>query len=166
MKKLLFIAIAIFGFSTMSFAQSTATTKSSATVIQPITISNSVELNFGTLAVSSTIPGTVTIEPSSNRTKTGGVTLPAVTGTVSAAKFTVTGEGTSTYSITLPTTVNLTYNGWVLIANDFTSTPSGIGTLSGGTQDIYVGATLSLGAGQLPGLYTNASDLAVTVNFN
>jgi len=33
---------------------------------------------------------------------TGGVTLPVVTGTVTPASFTVTGEANSTYSITLP----------------------------------------------------------------
>jgi hypothetical protein len=52
----------------------------------------------------------------------------------------------------------------------FVSNPvagSGSGLLSaGGTQEISVGATLTVGANQTAGLYTNAAGLSVTVNYN
>ena len=40
------------------------------------------------------------------------------------------------------------------------------GTLTGGTQDIFVGGTLILVGAQLAGVYTNTTDLKVTVNYN
>ena len=159
----------MFNLSVVTFAQSTATAVTSATVITPIAINKITDLNFGTLAVSSVSAGTIVMSPSSSNTRTpsGGVTLPNVTGTVTAAKFTVTGLGTSTYAITLPGTITLngTPSGTMTVSS-FTSTPSGTGALVGGTQDIYVGATLNVTAAQPAGTYTNAADLAVTVNYN
>src|SRR5664280_1920652 len=105
MKKLiaLFAAIVLVsGFTTVS-AQVTAYAIGSATVIAPIAISKTAEMNFGNVAVSATA-GTVVLTPAGTRTKSGGVTLPAVVGTVTAATFAVTGSGSSTYSITLPST--------------------------------------------------------------
>ena len=167
MGSVLITLIFMVGTVFSSNGQVSATAATYANVITPISISKDVDLNFGNLIVGST-SGTVILAPTSTgtRTSSGGVSLPVTTGTVTAAKFTVTGVGASTYSITLPTTVNLTYNGWVIIASAFKSTPSGTGALTGGTQDIYVGATLTLGANQLPGAYTNASNLLVTVNYN
>jgi hypothetical protein len=98
---------------------------------------------------------------------TGGVTLPVVTGTVTAASFTVTGEGNSTYSITLPSSaITLTSPSGTMSVQNFVSTPSNTGTLSSGTQEIKVGATLNVSAAQAAGTYTNASGLFVTVNYN
>ena len=51
----------------------------------------------------------------------------------------------------------------------FTSTPTVAagGTLDAlGAQNIYVGATLTVGANQAPGTYTNATAFTVTVNYN
>ena len=47
----------------------------------------------------------------------------------------------------------------------FTSNPSATGALSSGTQNISVGATLTVAAGQVPGVYTSGN-LSVTVNYN
>jgi hypothetical protein len=46
--------------------------------------------------------GTVVLSASGSRS-TGGIMLPSINGTVSAAQFTVTGEPGFTYAITLPT---------------------------------------------------------------
>jgi hypothetical protein len=48
----------------------------------------------------------------------------------------------------------------------FTSTPTATGLLTLGAQEILVGATLNVGANQVAGVYTNASDLSVTVAYN
>jgi hypothetical protein len=48
----------------------------------------------------------------------------------------------------------------------FTSNPSSTGTLSSGTQNISVGATLTVGAAQTPGSYTTSSPFTVTVDYN
>ncbi len=170
MKKLLFIAIAIIGFSTISFGQTgaSATAKTSATVITPISITKSVYLDFGTLAVNSTNGGTVVLVPAGTRTPTGGVTLPNISGSPAAAKFTVSGQASSTYAITLPTSsITLTDgSGHSMSVGTFTSTPSGTGNTGTGSEDVLVGATLTVQPGQVAGLYTNNSDLVVKVDYN
>lgn len=161
------LTVVLIALTINSFAQVSATASTSATVITPIAISKTVDMNFGSIAVSPTIAGTVVLAPAGTRTKSGGVTLPAVTGTVTAAAFNVTGLGTSTYSITLPSTITL--NGpasATMTVNAFASTPSGTGTLTAGAQTVQVGGTLNVGAAQAAGTYTNTTDLTVTVNYN
>ena len=158
MKNLLVLAIIVLGFAATSFAQVTATASTTATIITPIAIEKDVDMNFGNIAVSPTLGGTVVLPTSGSRTKTGGVTLPVVTGTVSAASFTVTGEGNSTYSITLPSSaITLTGPSGTMTVENFVSTPSNTGTLNSGTQEVKVGATLNVGAAQAAGTYTNES---------
>lgn len=169
MKKLFILAFVVLGLSGVSFGQVTATAASSATIITPIAITNSAALNFGSLAVSSA-NGTVLLTPleTATRTEGGGVTLPLISEPVSAAKFTVTGLAASTYSISLPTgDITLTDGGTnTMTVGLFTSTPSISGTLAGGSDDIYVGATINVAGDQAAGAYTNSADLAVTVNYN
>ncbi len=167
MKKVIIAAIAIFGSATLVNAQSTATATASATIVTPISISKTSDMSFGNISVQSGTGGIVILAPNGSRTRTAGVTLPAITGTVSAAGFTVSGEGNYTYDITLPSTVTLTHSGGVqtMAANSFTSNPSGTGQLSSGSQNVAVGATLTVAAGQLAGVYTS-STFDVTVNYN
>ena len=165
--KLIISAIVLFVFALNSKAQSTATATATATVITPISISKNADMSFGNIAVQAGTGGTVILAPAGTRTSTSGVTLPSTSGTVSAAAFTVTGSGSLTYSISLPSSVTLTHSGGVqtMAAGSFTSTPSSTGTLSSGTQDISVGATLTVVAGQLAGVYTSGN-FNVTVNYN
>lgn len=166
MKKILAISIILLGYISTSFAQVSGTATATATIITPIAISKTVDMNFGNVAVSAAA-GTVVLSPAGVRTKTGGVTLPIVAGTISAASFTVTGLGSYTYTITLPSTPLTINNGSnTMTVNSFTSTPSGTGTLSGGSQVLNVGATLNVGVNQAAGLYTSASPFTVTVNYN
>ena len=161
------LVLAFISFSTASYSQEIATATATATVITPISISKNADMSFGNLAVQSGTGGTVVLAPAGTRTSTSGVTLPSTTGTVSAAAFTVTGSGSSTYAITLPSSVTLTHSGGVetMAASSFTSNPSATGALSSGTQDIAVGATLTVAAGQLAGVYTSGN-FNVTVNYN
>ena len=150
-------------------AQTTATASANASIVAPITMSKTVDMNFGNAAVSVSTGGSVTLAPTSARTTTGGgVTLPASTGTVSAAIFTVSGAPGYTYTITLPASAVINGPGTAtMTVNSFTSIPSSTGTLSsGGTQSLAVGATLNVAPAQAAGIYTNASALPVTVNYN
>lgn len=158
---------AISFFAAESSAQSTVTVVASATVITPISISKIADMNFGNLAVQTATGGTVILAPAGTRTSTSGVTLPFTVGTVTAAAFTVAGSGVSTYSITLPNSVTLTHSGGVqtMSAGTFTSNPAVTGTLSSGTENISVGATLTVAAAQLAGVYTSGN-FNVTVNYN
>lgn len=167
MRKLIFSAIGLFAFALNSNAQTTATATTTATIITPISISKNADMSFGNIAVQAGTGGTVVLAPAGTRTGTSGVTLPSTTGTVTAADFTVTGSGSLTYSITLPSSVTLTHSGGVqtMAASSFISNPSATGTLSSGTQNISVGATLTVAAGQLAGAYTSGN-FNVTVNYN
>ncbi len=165
MKNFGLLLVIMAGFTVSSFGQATATATSTGTIITPIAIEKTVDMNFGNVSVNATA-GTVVLAPAGTRTKTGGVTLPVVTGTVTAATFNVTGAGSSTYSITLPTTVTLSSGSNTMTATAFTSTPSGTGTLSAGAQTLSVGATLNVAANQAAGTYTSGTPFSVTVNYN
>ena len=171
MKLVNFVVIAMLFFAfTTSFAQVTASATASATVVTPIGITKTVDMNFGNLAVS-TSAGTVVLTPAGSRSVTGGVTLPATTGTVAAASFDVTGESNYTYSITLPSsdyTLTRVSGSETMIVNTFVSTPTvgAGGALTAGSQTLTVGATLNVSGSQVGGTYTNAVGFDVTVNYN
>ena len=172
MKKAIVLIILLTGFVATTFAQSNGTSTtatSTATIITPIGISNSVDLAYGNLAVNATA-GTVLLPATlgtPTRVVTGGVTLPAVTGTVTAAKFTVTGQTNSAYTIGLPANgvVTITGTGTPMTVNDFTSSlTTNVGNTGTGSQDFYVGATLGVAASQTAGTYTG--QFTVIVNYN
>jgi len=133
-----------------------------------ISIFKNTDMNFGTIAASSA-GGTVLLSVLGTRTPSGGIILPSLTGTVTAAQFTVTGEPGYTYAITLPENFTLSESGVgpaSMVVNAFTSTPSATGILTAGTQTVFVGASLNVGASQTAGSYTNTIGFQVTVNYN
>ena len=170
MKAIKFFAIAILfsGVSVISSAQVTATATASSTIVTPIGITKTVDMNFGNVAINSTTAGTVVLAPAGTRTSTGGVTLPATAGTVAAAEFNVTGANNYTFSITLPSTSHEIKSGSnTMSVTNFTSTPTPTGTLSAtGSATVKVGATLNVSAGQAAGTYTSVTPFEVTVNYN
>lgn len=134
----------------------------------PISIMKNTDMNFGTIAIS-TSTGTVVLSTFGSRTATGGVFLTSFTGTVTAAQFTVSGEPNYTYAITLPATFTLYESGVgpeSMTVNSFTSIPSATGSLTAGTETVLIGATLNAGASQAAGSYTNATGFDVIVNYN
>ncbi len=142
-----------------------ATATGTATIVAPIGIAKTVDMNFGTIAGGATA-GTVILATDGSRTTSGGTTVLAG-GPGAAASFNVTGEGTNTYSITLPGSVSLTGPGPAMTANTFVSLPATTGTLTAGAQTLLVGATLAVddSATQTAGVYTSAA-FTVTVNYN
>jgi hypothetical protein len=171
--KLIGIASVLVVISINSFAQVTASATATATIVTPIAITKDANMNFGNLAVSAGGGGVVTMTPSGSpvRTQIGGVTFPAVTGTVQAAYFLVTGTPDYTYSITLPSTNHMiTRIGFTeqMIVNAFTSNPSPTGVLDGsGNGSFYVGANVIVAGGQAAGVYTSTgAGFDVIVNYN
>jgi hypothetical protein len=160
-------AIAL-AFTTAVNAQDTKSATASAVVISPITLTKDVDMDFGNIAVSASNPGTVVLAPAGTRTRTGGVTLPATTGTPLAAQFTVGGAINYTYAITLPSAATLDGPASSsMTAGTFVSSIGATGNLgAGGTQTFTVGATLTVAAGQTPGAYTTTTPFDVTVNYN
>jgi hypothetical protein len=165
------------GITATSFAQNPApaTASATATIIAPLSIAlTGTNLNFGNIVV--VTGGTVVIDTAGVRTASAGVTLPAGNpGTVTPAQFTVTGTAGYTYGVTLPTALSIALTGTpatTMALSLFTSSTSaivagaGTGIIgAGGTQALTVGATLTVGAAQAPGVYTNAS-FPVSVFYN
>jgi hypothetical protein len=166
--KVLGLGIVLAAFSTGISAQATATATATATIITPIAITKDINMNFGNLAVQALTGGTAVLSPAGAITTTGGVTSPATQGAIAAASFTVTGDGNRTFSITLPASVVLTRNTGTetMTANAFTSNPTPTGTLASGTATLTVGATLTVAAAQMPGVYVSGTPFSVTVNYN
>jgi hypothetical protein len=143
-----------------------ATANSSATIMQPLAITVAEHLAFGKFGVGA--GGSVTISTSGVRSSTGVVEMG---GTTTAAKFDVTGEAGATYTISLaPTTLTSGANSMTyttvsdLTGANATSGNPATGTLTGGTQSIYVGGVLTVAAAQAAGLYSGT--LVATVQYN
>jgi hypothetical protein len=134
-----------------------------ATVIVPITITESQALDFGALAAGT--GGTVTISTAGARSATGAVVLSSMDVGQNGI-FDVAGQANYTYAITLPTVDQTLISGAnSMVVNAFTSNPAGTGTLDGaGAQTINVGATLTVSSGQAPGSYAGTYPIAVEYN--
>jgi hypothetical protein len=132
-----------------------------------LVVSNTRTLAFGSFAAAS--GGTVTLAPSGARSRTGGVVLVAAGGAATSAAFSVSdtdpANASRTYLITLPDdgAVTLGSGASTMAVNGFTSNPSTFGALSGGSQILTVGATLTVGANQPAGTYSG--NFSVIVNF-
>ncbi|MDF1560243.1 MAG: DUF4402 domain-containing protein [Bacteroidales bacterium] len=165
MKKLLLFSVIMIAFTAGTFAQSgTASATATAVIVSPITIAKDADLSFGNI-IADTDGGTVVVDPAGARTL-NGLTSPSVTGTITAASFTVTGLADATYAIILPVSHIISSGGNNMTVDNFTSTPNATGTLTGGTQTLNVGATLNVTGSQPAGTYTNATGFDVTVNYN
>lgn len=161
-------------FTAVGFSQSSATASAAATILTPIAISKTVDMNFGNLASSGTA-GTCILATTSVQTATGGVTI-MTGGTPTAASFTVTGASGATYTIELPDEATTVSNGTDLMTIDTWNSnpggpgPGGTGTLTGGTSTLLIGATLHVLANQPGGVYNTSNaggsgEFTVRVNY-
>lgn len=127
---------------------------------------NTSHLSFGKFVPGS--GGTITIAPNGARTANGDV-LPLISSAGSAGEFIIAesdpGFANQAYTITLPSddTVVLSGTNGTMAVNGFTSSPSETGTLSGGTQTVTIGATLSVSANQPAGAYSGS--FSVIINY-
>ncbi len=166
---LFLIGLGMTTVNAQSVTSSAAT--STATIVIPISITKETNLSFGNIAPSSTSVGTVELTPAASPTRTPtGATLPATTGTISAASFKVDGVAGYTFALQLPGTITLlsgtdqmTIDSW---KTSFAAGSQLIGTLTGGTNTFFVGGTLHMIANQPSGNYSNSTDLKITVNYN
>ena len=165
--KMIMVGILLAGACSAKSQSATASANAFATIVTPITIAKNQDINFGNLDVQSLNGGKVILSPEGVRSVTSGVSLPSNAGAVSAADFTVMGSNACTFSIDLPATVLLVHSSGMesMMASSFTSTPSGSGVLTGGSEHIKIGATLAVAAAQRPGIY-NSQGFEVTVNYN
>jgi hypothetical protein len=169
--KFLAAAILLTGFTTNINAQSTAYASTTAILVTPISIAKTVDMHFGTIAASAAL-GTVVLDYVDGRTTTGGASLPAGSTTQKTAVFTVTGEGTSGFSISIPAEP-ITLTGSVagtMTVDNFLCDAGASASLTGGTKVLKVKAILNVPANTVAGTYSNnlgnANALFMTVNYN
>ena len=167
MKKLFIIFSLLFlSIGGESFGQTSATASftASATIIQPIGITTTSNMNFAGIDAKS--GGAVTLTPENTRTTSGSLVL-ADAATVSAAAFKVTGEAGFAFSVSLPKEEYvLTSGSENMIIRDFTSSHTAGENLENGSRIIRVGATLDVNPDQKPGVYNSKGAMLVTVNYN
>lgn len=141
---------------------------SSGTVVSPIQLTKAADLAFGNFASSGTL-GTVTLGTNGSRGVTGGVV--AMGGATSAARFDVAGVADATYSINVVAT-SLSSDGNIMnftpaVALTASAASTGTvasGTLTGGSQSIFVGGVLEVAANQAAGTYSGT--VTATVEYN
>lgn len=158
--------ILIFSFvaiSAKSQTSASATVNSNATIIDPIKITKSVDLEFGNV-ISAYNPGTVILSPSGSRVAYGVEISNTFPGNVSPAEA-IINHGNNNYSITLPESFTLygqEDQNQVLTIDEFTISPE----TGEGIDVLKIGATLNLMANQPAGFYTNSTGFNVTVSYN
>jgi len=169
--KILSMSILMLALTAGAFAQSTAYASTTAVLVTPIAISKTTDMHFGTVASSATA-GTVVLDYADGRTATGGASLPAGSILQKTAVFAVTGEGNSSFAITIPAAA-ITLTGSVsgtMTVDNFVCDGGAATTLSSGTKTLKVKAILNVPANTVAGTYSNAlansSALFVTVNYN
>lgn len=165
------MALVLVAFVTGTYAQSTAYASTTAVLVTPIAITKTTDMHFGTVASSGTA-GTVVLDYADGRTATGGASLPAGSTTQATAVFSVAGEGTSGFAVTIPSSP-ITLTGSVsgtMTVGTFVCDGGAATSLVAGSKTLKVKATLNVPANTVAGTYSNAlansSALFVTVNYN
>lgn len=158
--------ILLFSFVAMpakSQTSASASVNSNATVIDPIKITKSVDLDFGNV-ISAYNPGIVILSPDGSRIAYGVQISNTFPGNVTPAEA-IVNHGNNNYSITLPESFTLysqDNQNQVLTINEFTVSPE-----TGDVIDVLkIGGTLNLEANQPAGFYTNSTGFNVTVSYN
>lgn len=136
-------------------------TDAGAKIIAPLQIANTTALYFGTIAPSLTADDTVVVNAAG--AKTCGSELTCLTDDHTAAAFNVTGEADHSYTIDLPTQIQLSNGADGSMTVDGFAGSQETGTLSNGADSFSVGGTLSVGANQATGEYTGT--FIVTVEY-
>jgi hypothetical protein len=165
------------GNASSSFAVTSVTTgftggtgSATAVIQRPIGLVKASDLVFGKLVKpsSSAGNGTATIDSATGlRGVTGTIAVDASSSS-SRAAYTVSGEGATTFSISVPTSVNLTSGGNTLVA---TLTPSATGSQtllgslgSGGTFSLGVGGSIPVTNTTPSGSYVGSFVVTATYN--
>ncbi|MGM1054434.1 MAG: DUF4402 domain-containing protein [Bacteroidota bacterium] len=166
--KNLIVLFGIFVLNAFSGVQAqtsaTANFTASATIIQPITITTTSDMNFANIDAKD--GGQIILTPESTRTGSGGIVL-AGAENLSAATFIISGQSGYTYDISLPDdTYTLTNGIESMVINNFTSSSGNGNLIADESQIIRVGATLNVNPNQTPGFYSTPAPLNVTVNYN
>lgn len=145
----------------------TAAGTASATSFTPLSIVETLAMDFGTVAGGQTA-GSIVLDTSGNRSATGDAQI-LLAGPASAASFQVTGQSNQVYSLVFGNGTLANAGGQQLSITGFTTNSLGSVPASG-VETFQAGATLNLAPGQPAGLYSTsnpgASPYTITINYN
>lgn len=154
-----------------AIAQETTQGSASSTVIEPVQIVNTADLDFGQIIPGGTGTGRVIINARTNaRTANANATLVGTSG-FNRAEFTVTGEPRQFVNLTTASpTITLTGPGANMTVNRLRVNRNNGGQRqlprvfripASGTMNIGFGGRLNVGSTQAPGIYSGTFDLTV-----
>lgn len=163
-----FAAAAVMGLATAASAQNTdtETASGSVTIIRPLTLTKTADLQFGRIVKPATGSATVAIANTADTVDAGtGVALTGIT--TSRAKFTIDGESAQLINVTVPATMTMTGpSAATLVVTLDPDQVSGV-ALSGatigsaGTLPLTIGGSFTLPTAQVTGAYTGTFDVTV-----
>lgn len=154
-------AALMVGVSQAQAASDTGT--ATATVYTPIAVSAGADLDFGAFSIVSA--DSIAINASTGaRTQSGSGVVLSADDAGQRGTFSVTGQSGASFAITLPADSSVTIgNGTDTMAVDgFASTASG--TLTGGSETVGIGATLTVLGTESTGSYTGTFNVSVEYN--
>jgi len=139
-----------------------------ANVVAPLTVTENTALDFGDIGATASA-GSVTISTAGARSSTNVTEFATDTG--NAADITGDGFGNSTFTLSFTGGTLSDGSGNTMAVGTFTHNAGATPTLSGGTLNFQVGATLTVGANQTANAYTTApasggTPYVITVNYN
>ncbi len=148
-----------FGANAAHAADATAT--ATAQILEQITVTRTSNLNFGTIVPDTAASGDVSVAATAAGARTCDANLTcAGAGSVSSAAFDVTASAGSTVAVTgLSGLTQLTSGGNSMAIALVGSTLD----MSSGSDTLYVGGDLTVGANQATGTYTG--NFTVSVNY-
>ena len=164
------LTISAVASTALAQASSTQNTTGSTRIVQPIALTKTSDLAFGTVVRPTSGTNTVAInETTGARSLAGGGNAATAPSTTSRAAYSVAGEGAQTFSITVPSTFDMTRSGGSeTLAVTLTSTATS-GTISGslgsaGSASFGVGGSFPVASTTVSGNYIGTFDVTVAYN--
>ena len=149
--------VASLGMGATAAQAATATATAKAKILRQVTVTNTTDLQFGTI-VSGTASSTVVVSSTGARTCGTGLVC---SSTSTAANFDVTGTSGQVVTVSVPASVTLS-SGTNSMTASLASSNSSL-TLAANAGSFSVGGTLSVGANQADGDYSGT--FAATVDY-
>lgn len=152
------IAVALIAGMAAGAAHAATTTGSaSATVLTPLSVSETTAMSFGDVGGDAIDATTIVLTTAGGTSSSDGA---YVGGTPAAAAFTVSGAASQAYVLTLPGSITLTSGTDTVTVDTLTDTSTGALDVAG-SETFSVGGTLNLGANQASGNYTGSYTVTV-----
>ena len=151
------VALAAAGLSANAANAATASASGRAKTIGAVTVTNTSDLQFGTIAAA---PSPSVVDIATNGTRTCGAGL-GCTGSTTAADFAIGGTTGYVTTVSAPASITLTSGTNTMLA--LLNPTSGLVTLVAGAGSFSIGGTLLVGGAQAEGDYTGT--FTATVNY-